>query len=248
MTFYENSNYYNSINIYTDTSDKRVKDIKGIDEIKLTCPGFIATYNSKILYQASLILIDEYTIVGEAKAIEMAINWIGYMITRGCRFRFNIFCDNFPVTILINNVINNFSNTLKEDTVAKIICNNVARSIMLSTNSISVYYVPGHIEVKNNLESINKYKKKFIEYNSKIHKNLDNVMDSLILFEAATFNNIIDLTTRNFLYQHIDQITEDLKSIPDLEVFIKNKNINLIAWPFNETTTSLLSSSNLLLQ
>ena len=95
--------YDDSINIFTVTSDKKINTSK-FGELKLTCPGFVSTYKSRVLFQGADIYVDEYTIFGESKAIEMATNWcINFVNSTNYRGYFNIFSDSLSSVAAINN-------------------------------------------------------------------------------------------------------------------------------------------------
>ena len=222
------SEYFGYVNIYTDTSD-RIININD-NEIRITAPGFIVTYNSRIIFQLIYIYVDAYTIFGEMKAIDMALDWINYMQSIGNRFKYNIFCDNNPVTIILNKgLIKNETN--KSDSPTKILGNIIVDKIKKSNALITIYYVPGHIPVNNGF-GFSKHKKKFFEFNSVYHNNLKYVLNDQMIFEAATYNNVIDMTTRNYLFQNMNYIIQDLYNM-DLSLILRNKN-NPSIWPFQQ--------------
>ena len=233
-----NSDYYGYINIYTDASDKILKNNNN-KEVRVTSPGFIATYGSRIVNQRNDILLNQYTIFGEIEAIKMALEWILYVRNHfGYIGKYNIFSDSNSVVIMINKKIKEIRESMGKKLKQPAYSPNttkdsaycIAYMIVMYGIDLTIYYVPSHIPIyNNNFKSYNKYKKKFIEFNKTYHSNLERVISDQMIFEAATFNNIIDIVTRNYLIQFIKPIEYDIKyNIPENILFDKN---NVLAWP-----------------
>lgn len=241
MTFF----YRDCINLYTDTSDKQLRTARG--EFKATCCGFMATYQGRVMESGLEVWIDEPTIFGEAKGVELALGWVLFAAARGLRppTAYNIFTDNQPVISQVNNYLidwfYNLNERQKMDLVYKgrqncitweNVVYNIAYTIFTSGLPIRVFYTPGHVPVYGtSFRSFDMYKDKFNNINERYHGNLMSEMDSYITYEMGTFNNIVDLMTRNFLFRNVFLIQEDINRVGDLVQLGDEKKIP-VRWPF----------------
>ena len=238
--------YKQSLNIYTDTSEKEL--IIGKDKIKVQCCGFIVTNRGQFIDCRLEIWIDEPTIFGEARGIAMAYEWLVNNYTKYyySAFPFNIFTDSSAAQANINNqlihwfydlndadrfyVINSYYKYPWKEW--KDITYNVAKDILKTRIPVRIFWVAGHVPIykQSFMQSdYDKFKSKFNEINSKYHGDLTNdIEDDNIVYEMATFNNMIDLYTRNFLIRNINTIHQQVQDNYDM---IK-KSLNSVSWPF----------------
>lgn len=241
MTFF----YRDCINIFTDTSDKTLKLARG--EYKATCCGFVATYQGRMIDSGMEVWIDECTNFGEAKGVELAIGWILFAAARGLRppTAYNVFTDSHTVMAQVNNYLidwfYNLSQTQKTDLVYNgrqngITCENItyniAYTIFTSGLPIRVFYTPAHVPVWNvPFRGFQQSNKKFNDLNERYHGPLNAELQTYITFEMATFNNVVDLTTRNYLFRNLYLIQEDLNRAGDSIPLGSARKIP-VRWPF----------------
>lgn len=235
--------YNQTINIFTDASCLILKPIK-YDSVNATAPGFIATYGGRIITTGMETYLGENSMYGEAKAIELAVNWCIYAASRGIYVSkgYSIFSDNYSVIQYIcNTLIQWFDILQRQDEKGLLPRNklstlnwesnafNAAFSIFTSGLPIRIFHVKAHV----NLRPFSHIKQKdtFLRLNQPYHGNLVDEIDIPILHDQATFNNMIDLMTRNFLIINQPRIEKDINEIEDNIDFSENK-IFPIKWPF----------------
>ncbi len=241
MTFF----YRDCINIFTDTSDRTLKTARG--EFKATCCGFAATYQGRLMESGLEVWIDEQTLFGEAKGVELALGWILFASARGLRppTAYNIFTDSHSVVAQVNNYLidwfYNLSQNQKTELVYKgrqdgitweNISYNIAYTIFTSGLPIRVFYTPGHVPVWNvPFKAFQGTNRKFNDLNERYHGTLIGELQTYITFEMATFNNVVDLMTRNFLFRNLYLIQEDIDRAGDRVPLGYDKKIP-VRWPF----------------
>lgn len=220
MTFF----YRDCINIFTDTSDCTLTLARG--EFKATCCGFASTYQGRMIDSGMEVWLDENTNFGEAKGVELAMGWILFAAARGLRppTAYNIFTDSHTVVAQVNNYLIDWFYKLDLNQKTELVYNgrqngitcenityNIAYTIFTSGLPIRVFYVPGHIPVWNvPFRGFQQSGKKFNDLNEKYHGPLNSELQTYIILEMASYNNIIDMMTRNYLFRNKFLIQEDL--------------------------------------
>lgn len=241
MTFF----YRDCINIFTDTSDRTLKTARG--EFKATCCGFAATYQGRMMESGIEVWIDEPTIFGEAKGVELAMGWILFAAARGLRppIAYNIFTDNHAVVAQVNNYLIDWFYNLNEQQRCELVYKgrqsgvswenvtyNVAYTIFTSGLPIRVFYTPGHVPVWNvPFKAFQQNSKKFNDLNERYHGSLMSELQTYVTFEMATFNNVVDLITRNYLFRNLYLIEEDIDRAGNTIHLGADKQLP-IRWPF----------------
>ena len=235
--------YTNTINVFTDASCLEMKPVK-INKVPSTSPGFIATYRGRIITSGMEVYLGENSMYGEAKAVELAVNWCIYAASRGLYVSegFSIFSDNLPVVQYICNTLIGWFEQIDQKTGTPIRprgkmttmnweanAYNAAFSIFTSGLAIRIFYTKSH--VKMNPFSHSEPQKKFVNLNRSLHGDLSDEVNKYIMHDQATFNNLVDLMTRNFLVINKKQIEADIDSADGLIDFSPNKLIP-IRWPF----------------
>lgn len=255
--------YNQTINIFTDASCISLKPAK-YNNVDATSPGFIATYGGRIITTGMEIYLGENSMYGEAKAIEIAVNWCIYAASKGIYVTkgYSIFSDNYSVIqYMCNTLIQWFDILQRQDEKGLLPRNkmtslnweanafNAAFSIFTSGLPIRIFHVKGHV----NLRPFSHIKQKdtFLRLNEPYHGNLVDEIDIPILHDQATFNNMVDMMTRNFLINNQQRIESDIDQTEGMIDFSENKIIP-IRWPFSIKTvpekfkmySSLLLSQN----
>ncbi len=238
--------YEDHINIFTDTSDKTIYTNKGA--FKVTCPGFIATYEGRILNSGLEVYVDAETNFGEAKAVELATRWIQYTLSKSyVGKQFNIFSDSLTVVATICNYVNLWRNEALKGQLVSLkytgdradiswahVAYMTAYTIFALNYPIFIYYTPGHIPVYKTpfkQKEIDHAASKFIGNNNRYHYDIKrNDVENYVVYEMATFNNVIDLITRNYLYSNLAQIQDDINAAGDAVALGSDKAIPL-RWP-----------------
>ena len=234
--------YTQTINVFTDASCLEMKPVT-INKVPSTSPGFIATYRGRIITSGMEVYLGENSMYGESKAVEIAVNWCIYAASKGLYVPegFSIFSDNLPVVQYIcNTLIGWFEQIEKKDSVIKprgkmttinweSNAYNAAFSIFTSGLAIRLFYTKSH--VKMDPFSHSEPQKKFINLNRSLHGDLSEEVNRVIMHDQATFNNLVDLMTRNFLVLNKQQIETDIDNAKDLIDFGPSKLLP-IRWPF----------------
>jgi hypothetical protein len=70
-----------------------------------------------------------------------------------------------------------------------------------------------------------------VELNNPYHGNMTEEFEAYIVHEAASFNNIVDITTRNYLFRNRFLIEADINRYGNQLIFGDNKPTTL-RWPF----------------
>ena len=240
--------YNECINIYTDASCKELDTDLG--KIQSTCAGFMATYNGYALMIGFEVYIDEYAIFGEAKAIQMATQWVlstqyRYMAPNSRPTAINIFSDNNAVVGKINSYIAKWLNLAANGkqiepkyngdggmTSWDYIAFMAACNILGCNIPVRVFYTPGHLNIWNGgLKNGDSAKSKMVEINSHYHGDIAEEIDPYVIYEAATFNNVVDIMTRNFLYRNKYNIEASINAVQESLIIGPNKPYSL-KWPF----------------
>ena len=253
MTFF----YKDCINVFTDTSDRTLQTVRG--EFKATCCGFASTYQGRIIDSGLEVWLDESTIFGEAKGVELALGWILFAAARGLRppTAYNIFSDNHAVVAQINNYLIDWFYNLSQNERTELIykgrdyaitwenvCYNIAYTIFTCGLPIRVFYTPGHVPTWNvPFKSFKTYREKFTDLNRKYHGDLYTEVETYITFEMGTFNNVVDMITRNFLFRHLYLIEEDIARAGDSVVLGSQKKLP-VRWPFVLSNSPNCSNEN----
>lgn len=252
MTFF----YQNHFNLFTDTSDRKMQTKQG--EIKATCPGFIATYDGKVLGAGTEIYVDADTLFGEAKGIELAVRWIQNMLSSrwDVSSPFNIFSDNLPVVATICNYINTWIhdaiyerklpcqfNGYQDKVNWEYVAYNVAYTIFTLNYPIFVYYTPGHVPIyKLPFTKYDEASDKFRKKNRKYHNELgSDRLDKYVVHEMATFNNMVDIMTRNYLNRNYYAVLNDINEAGE-RLALGSGKIIPPRWPFIQSNVPKLYS------
>ena len=235
--------YTKTINVFTDASCLEMRPAK-IDKVPSTSPGFIATYKGRIIASGMEIYLGENSMYGEAKAVELAVNWCIYAASKGLYVEegYSIFSDNLPVVQYIYNTLKGWFDQVENKLGLAILprgkmttinweanAYNAAFSIFASGLAIRLFYTKSH--VKLNPFSLSEPQKKFVNLNRSIHGDLSNEINKAIMHDQATFNNMVDIMTRNFLSLNQEQIENDIDAAEGLIDFSNNKPLP-IRWPF----------------
>lgn len=233
--------YNQTINIFTDASCLTLKPNRG--DVQSTSPGFLATYGGRIIASGLEAYIGENSMYGESKAIEIAIDWCihaassGIFVPQG----YSIFSDNNPTIQKICNTLISWFNILENKesngilprekmSVVSFEANayNAAFSIFTSGLPIRLFYVVSHVNLRP--FSHVKQQEKFLRINKPIHGDLSDDLTIAILHEQATFNNMVDIMTRNYLIRNQNQIEQDINYL-NSDIDFNNKIVP-IRWPF----------------
>lgn len=236
--------YNKTINIFTDASCIELRP-KKINVVKATSPGFVGTYAGRILATGLEVYLSEHSMFGEAKAIELAVEWCKVAASRGLFLPegYSILSDNAPNIQKIYGLLTSWfdaSNQGKTNDIVRLnkITNaitwddlvfNAALSIFTSGLPIRLFYVSAH----SNLRPFSpiKPKEKFLRVNNPMHGDMTNDIDEVILHDFATFNNIVDIMTRNYLTLHKTSIENDIDTYFDT-IDISCNKIQPVRWPF----------------
>ena len=243
--------YNECINIYTDASCKELDTVLG--KVSSTCSGFMATYNGYALSMRLEVYIDEYAIFGEAKAVQMATQWIlntqsRYTSPNNRPTAINIFSDNNAVVGKVNSYIAKWLSLLEKSNGRQIELRYdgdggmtswdyaaylAAINIMYSHLPVRVFYTPGHMNIWNGmLKNADSAKNKMIEINSNYHGDISEELEPYVVHEAATFNNVVDITTRNCLYRNKYNIEGSINAVKDSLIIGTHKPYTIV-WPFS---------------
>lgn len=106
---------------------------------------------------------------------------------------------------------------------------NSAFSIFTSGLPIRLFYVSAHVNLRP--FSHIKAQEKFLKLNEPNHGDLSNEITAQILHEQSTFNNMVDMMTRNFLVVHKQDIENDINMIEE-DIDLANDKIEPLRWPF----------------
>lgn len=244
MSLNSTFSYNQTINIFTDASCRTLKSIK-FDKVSATSPGFIATYGGRILATGLEVYLGENSMYGESKAVELAINWCidaaskGIYVPKG----YSIFSDNYPVIQQICNTLISWFDILQRQDEKGLIPRskmtslnweanafNAALTIFTSGLPIRLFHVKGHI----NLRPFSHIKQKdtFVRLNSPYHGDLVDEIDIPILHDQATFNNMVDMMTHNFLIINQQIIEKDLDNTEGMIDLSETKFLP-VRWPFS---------------
>lgn len=234
--------YNQTINVFTDASCIVLKPDK-FNKVEATSPGFIATYGGRIITTGMEVYLGENSMYGEAKAIELAVNWCVYAASRGIYVPkgYSIFSDSYSVIQTIYNSLTEWFNMLQREEKGLLPRNkltslnwdanafNAAFTIFTSGLPIRVFHVKGHVNMRP--FSHIKQQNTFIRLNEPFHGNLEDEITIPILHDQATFNNMVDMMTRNFLVYNKTKIEKDIDSVEATLDFSEAK-LSPIRWPF----------------
>lgn len=236
--------YNQTINVFTDASCLILKPVK-YDQINATSPGFIATYGGRIITTGMEVYLGENSMYGEAKAAEIAINWCIYAASKGIYVPkgYSIFSDNYAVIQQICNTLISWFDVLQREDERGLLPRNKMTSLNWEANAfnaaftiftsglpIRIFHVKGHV----NLRPFSHIKQKdtFIRLNEPYHGNLVDEIDIPILHDQATFNNMVDMMTRNFLMHNKQRIEDDIDKVEGMIDFSESK-LMPVRWPFS---------------
>lgn len=249
--------YTHTINVFCDASCIEIRPMM-YQKFNATSPGFIATYRGRILATGMDIYLLENSYYGEAKALDLAVNWCIYAASRGLYVPegFSIFSDSLSgIQAIHKKLIEWFEMIEKKqklDITNKSRCDvmnsddivfNTAYSIFTSGLTIRLFYVAGHVPLRP--FNGQKAQEKFLALNEQFHGDLTEEMTIQIAHEQATFNNMVDLMTRNFLVVHKQDIENDIDTREDADILLNKAGA--IRWPF-VTTPVITPSLPLLLE
>ena len=242
--------YDECINIYTDASCKELDTVLG--KVSTTCSGFIPTYKGHVLGVGLEVYIDEYAIFGEAKAVQMATQWIlnnqsRYTYHNNRPTAINIFSDNNAVVGKVNSYLAKWLSLLERNNGEPVVLRYdgdggmtswnyaaymAAVDIIYSHLPVRVFYTPGHMNIWNGkLTNAESAKNKMVEINTNYHGDISEEIESYIIHEAATFNNVADITTRNYLYRNKYNIEASINALKTTLVLGPHKPCTIV-WPF----------------
>lgn len=235
--------YTQTINVFTDASCLEMTP-NAFTKVPSTAPGFIATYKGRIITSGMEIYLGENSMYGESKAIEIAVNWCIYAASKGLCVPegFSIFSDNLPIVQYICNTLIGWFKELEKTDQSTMTprgsrmtsidwqanAYNAALSIFTSGLIIRLFYTKAHVNMQP--FSHKELRSKFISLNKPIHGDLSEEVDRTIMHELATFNNMVDMMTRNFLIVNQNQIESDIDHAKDLVQLGNNKKLP-IRWP-----------------
>ena len=247
-------NYYRHmpIDIFTDTSSHTI--VKPTGDISIASYGFTALYGFVPINTSINISICETVPSGEAKAIDNAINWLkwycGKLLTKPV---IRIFSDSMTSLEALNNILNFY--LLKKNGNAEIqlpvdmrssfnMAISVAALNMINSGfTFQTYYVPGHMDVFNKQKFDSKYKmfiKKFKNNNRKLQYayGYSDLAYYEFLYYIGIYNNHIDVTTRNYMFQFLPFINNDVEYLYQKNVFTERNGKRIfpkqpIPWPIN---------------
>lgn len=236
--------YNKTINVFTDASCKELKPVK-LSSVKATAPGFVATYAGRILATGLEVYLSEHSMFGEAKAIELAVEWCKVAASRGLFLPdgYSILSDNAPTIQKIYNLLTSWFNMINKGQSLDVIRQNkvsnavtwddfafnTAFNIFTSGLPIRLFYVSSHSNLRP--FSPTKPKEKFLRVNNPMHGDLSQDIDEIILHDFATFNNIVDIMTRNYLTLHKSNIENDIDTYLDT-IDISTNKLQPVRWPF----------------
>lgn len=246
LLFYNDLKLSESVNIFTDVSTSQVK-LNDKKSILVNSLGMIVSYGSLIPGQTIKIIVDEHNVVGEAKAIELAVMWIISHANPKFPYYYNIFTDSQTSVEAINGYLSNyFTNThsatkrkvfnlLESDETSKKKTNfdNIVKIIvyLILTNRlpIRIIYIPAHIDLEKNKDGeIKKAITKFQNHNKYFHFYI-NYAEMYMLLSG---NHAIDYLTRSYLLNNLPFIQQDIiKTSYTIQYGVK-RDIPLI-WPYS---------------
>lgn len=230
------------MNIFTDASCKEITTSKG--KFNITCPGFIATFQGRIAGSGLEVYIDESSVFGEAKGVELAVNFARHFSSRYTNFPcINIFTDNLTVMNRIadhlkdwfDSTDDQYKMSVVQGGLARVvnwehICYNSALMIFTSNVPIRVLYTPGHVNIFVSPPPLKDAVNKTVKHNVKSHGDLAEEIKAYVAHDSATFNNMVDLMTRNFLFYHRPQIEQDIDNAGD-RVCLGEDKFFPVRWP-----------------
>lgn len=238
--------YRDSINIFCDTSDKEINTVYG--KFKTTCAGFIATYQGRIITSGMEVFIDDDTLFGESKAVETSVYWAHVAASHNIIVSdgFSIFSDSSTTVGGICNLLFSWYDRLNAEQRMGLVQSgpknpgvtwednvyNAAYSIFTSGLPIRVLYCPGHVAVYNRPFAYKKQEEKFLRVNERFHGDLSNEIDINILHDMATYNNLVDMMTRNYLFINKDTIEKDVNNFGSVVGLATGNRYFPIRWPF----------------
>ena len=214
--------YDNCINIFTDASTSAIETNKG--KLNLACPGYVVTYRGHMTGDSNLaVYIDEDSLFGEAMGVYMAVQWACCNHSNTTPPVYNIFTDSKTVVCNVYKYLSDWlGNNRPMDELNKIanspfmipnswrsICYNIALIIFKNFCPIRVFYTPGHVNLKDR-NQIAKKTYTMMEINSCYHPEV--VLDEFkkVINDSSTFNNVIDVYTRNWIFNNRESIIGDI--------------------------------------
>lgn len=236
------------LDIFTDTSTTAINTVRG--QVQVVCSGFMALYGFVPVHTSLSVYIDEPTVYGEAKGIEAAVSWAKWFLGRSLvRPPVRFFSDSLPTLQKISTDYKKYTENIQNgrDCIKNVNMRNkfsnytsdIFTSIFNSGLEIYMYHVSGHMPVYDSQlfgRKFKEYKNKFMHNNRNLlfAREYGNLCNYNGLMYLGTYNNVIDIATRNFLFQYKPFIENDVNILVNQGYLLGNNKIHsTILWPVN---------------
>lgn len=248
LTDFRNYTRNMPLDIFTDTSTTTINTVRG--QVQVVCSGFMALFGFVPAHTSLTVYIDEPTVYGEAKGIETAISWAKWFLGRSLvRPPVRFFSDSLSTLQKISADYKKYTEDIQKGRDATEVVDmrnkfsnytaDIFTSIFNSGLEIYMYYAPGHMPIYDREQfarKLKKYQDKFMHNNKYLlfAQNHGSLCDYNGLLYLGTYNNVIDISTRNFLLQYRPFIENDVNILVNQGYLLGNNSIHsTILWPVN---------------